>query len=146
MTMPEGSRRGAINGFRQYLADNLLTVFERMPRLRKHPLELTYKLADKLADNGQERRSAHLRTANQGLKTHLSREASAAISLDHAPSSADQQEIAELIRWWMRHDPLGASRGVVEAVGLGGSFRLPEGDRQKLADAFLAMLGVDLSR
>jgi hypothetical protein len=130
MTMPEGRQRSAINGLRQYLADNLLMVFERMPRLRKHLLELTDTLADKLAEDGQERRAAHLRTANQGLKTHLSREAIAAISLDHAPGSADQQQIAELIRWWMRHDPLGASRGVVQAVGLGGAFRLPEGDRQ----------------
>jgi hypothetical protein len=146
MTTPEEPRRSAIDSLRQYLADLLLAAVERRPRLRKHLLELTCKVADKLVDDGQARRAAHLRTASDGLKTELPREASPSISLKDAPGPADQQLIGDLIRWWMKHDPLGASRGVVEAVGLGGAYRLSESDRLTLARAFLAMLDVDPSR
>jgi hypothetical protein len=114
--------------------------------LRKHLLELTCKVADKLVDDGQARRAAHLRTASEGLKAQLPREASRSISLTDAPGPADQQLIGDLIRWWMKHDPLDASRGVVEAVGLGGAYRLSESDKLRLARTFLAMLDVDPSR
>jgi hypothetical protein len=143
MTIPEERRRGSLEGLRQYLADWLLTTVERRPRLQKHLLELTSKLADNLADGGQARRAAHLQSANEGLKARLPREASRAINLNEAPGVIDQQHIADMMRWWMKHDPLGASRSVVEAVGLGGAYRLSEGERQRLARAFLAMLNVD---
>ena len=146
MTTPEEPRRSAMDNLRQYLADLLLAAVERRPRLRKHLLELTCKVADKLVDDSQTRRAAHLRTATEGLKAQLPREASRSISLEDAPGTEDRQLIGDLIRWWMKHDQLGASRGVVEAVGLGGAYRLSESDRSELARAFLAMLDVDPSR
>jgi hypothetical protein len=146
MTTPEEPRRSPTDSLRQYLADLLLAAVERRPRLRKHLLELTCKVADKLVDDGQARRAAHLRTTSGGLKAHLPRDATCSISLKDAPGTADQQLIGDLIRWWMKHDPLGASRGIVEAVGLGGAYRLSESDRLRLARAFLAMLDVDPSR
>lgn len=144
MTMPEGSRRSAVDGLRQYLADNLVSVVGRMPRLREYLLALTRKLTDSPVDNGQAKRAAHLQTTTDGLQAQLSREAHPVISLRDAPDLADQQHIGDLIRWWMSHDPRGASQCMVEAVGLGGAYRLSEADRLKLARAFVAMLGVDL--
>ena len=86
--------------------------------------------------------------AKRGLRQYLAdklpaRKKSAAISLKDAPDPADQQQIGKLIRWWMKHDPLDASRRIVDAVGLGGAYHLPEGERRKLARAFLAMLDID---
>ena len=43
----------------------------------------------------------------------------------------------------MKHDPLDASRRIVDAVGLGGAYHLPESERLKLARAVLAMLDID---
>ena len=88
-----------------------------------------------------------LRPAKRGLWQYLAdklaRKKSTAISLEAAPGPADKQQIGKLIRWWMKHDPLDASRRIVDAVGLGGAYHLPEGERRKLARAFLAMLDID---
>jgi len=65
------------------------------------------------------------------------------MSLKDAPGPADQQLIGEMIRWWMNHDPLDASRRIVDTVGLGGAYHLPESERIRLARAFLAMLDID---
>jgi hypothetical protein len=77
----------------------------------------------------------------QYLADKLARKKSTA--LQDAPGPADKQQIGKLIRWWMKHDPLDASRRIVDAVGLGGAYHLPESERQKLARAFLAMLDID---
>ena len=85
--------------------------------------------------------------AKGGLRRYLAHkllgEKRSAMSLKDAPGPADQQLIGEMIRWWMNHDPLDASRRIVDAVGLGGAYHLPEGERRKLARAFLAMLDID---
>jgi hypothetical protein len=103
-----------------------------------------------MADDGNADREGLLRSANEGLKAYLPTEAPPTMnaiagpkSRQQAPSAADEQLIGDLIRWWMEHDPLSASRSVVDAVGLGGAHRLPEGDRLGLARAFLAMLEID---
>ena len=88
------------------------------------------------------------RSAKSGLRQYLAdkllaRKASTDISLKDAPGPADVQQIGEMIRWWMKHDPLDASRRIVDAVGLGGAYHLPEGERLRLARAFLAMLDID---
>jgi hypothetical protein len=88
------------------------------------------------------------RSAKGGLRQYLAdkllaRKASTEISLKDAPGPADVQQIGEMIRWWMKHDPLDASRRIVDAVGLGGAYHLPESERLRLARAFLAMLDVD---
>ena len=102
MATPAMSARSANGGLRQYLANKLLD------------------LADKL----------------------LGRKASSAISQNDAPALADRQLIGEMVSWWMKHDPLDASRRMVDAVGLGGAYHLPESERLRLARAFLAMLDV----
>jgi hypothetical protein len=83
----------------------------------------------------------------RGLRQYLAdklraRRGSTAISLENVPGPADKQQIGKLIRWWMKHDPVDASRRMVDAVGLGGAYRLPESERLKLARAFLAMLDI----
>jgi hypothetical protein len=103
-----------------------------------------------MADDGDADREGLLRSANEGLKAYLPTEApptaNAVVgpkSRQQAPSATDEQLIGDLIRWWMEHDPLSASRSVVDAVGLGGAHRLSEGERLGLARAFLAMLEID---
>jgi len=123
-------RASAIDGLRLYLADKLLSLVERG------------ELAKRLSDAGPSAQEAHLRTANEGLKSHLSSKAVTAISIEDAPGPADQQLIGEMIRSWMKHDPLSASRRIVDAIGLGGAYRLPEGERREIARAFLAMLDI----
>jgi hypothetical protein len=140
MPKPEGRRRRPWGGLRQYLGDKVLAFIERMPRLRSQLQELTYKLAVKLADDGQARREAHLGTVDRQLKAFLPGEAGTAIGLTETP---DAMLMGDLIRRWMKHDPFGASRGIVDAVGLGGAHRLPEAERLRLAHAFLAMLDLD---
>jgi len=105
-----------------------------------------------MADDGDADREGLLRSANEGLKAYLPTEAPPTTnavagpkSRQQAPSATDEQLIGDLIRWWMEHDPLSASRNVIDAVGLGGAHRLPEGDRLGLARAFLAMLEIDPS-
>jgi len=75
MPIPEGGRRSAIWDLPQYLGDKVLALIERMPWLRSHLLELTHKLANKLADDGKARREAHLGTVDQQLKAFLPGEA-----------------------------------------------------------------------
>jgi len=92
--------------------------------------------------------AASLRSAKGGLRQYLAnkllaRQASTAISFKDAPGPADRQQIGEMIKWWMKHDPLDASRTIVDAVGLGGAYHLPEVERLRLARAFLAMLDID---
>jgi hypothetical protein len=70
-----------------------------------------------------------LRPAKRGLWQYLAdnlpgRKKSTAP--EAAPSPADKQQIGKLIRWWMKHDPLDASRRIVDAVGLGGAYHLPD--------------------
>jgi hypothetical protein len=141
--MLEGSRRGVVEGLRQYLGDRVLALIERMPRLRSHLLELTHKVADTLADDGKARREAHLGTVDQQLKAYLPGETGTAISLTDTPGAVDPRLMGNLIRQWMEHDPFEASRGIVDAVGLGGAHRLPVAERLRLAHAFLAMLDLD---
>jgi len=141
---PAQSARNLINELRQYLVDKLLPRVERRLGLRKHLETLAYKVADTLADAGQAEREAHLQTADESLKSYLSRNASTPISPTDAPGPEDQKLIGELIQWWMKHAPAEASRRIVDAVGLGGAYRLPEGERLRLARAFLAMLDIDL--
>jgi hypothetical protein len=164
MATPEESRRSALDGLRQYrlvLANKLPVLRERLlelansligklPAFREHLLELARKVTDKMADDGNADREGLLRSANEGLKAYLPTEAPPTMnaiagpkSRQQAPSAADERLIGDLIRWWMEHDPLSASRSVVDAVGLGGAHRLPEGDRLGLARAFLAMLEID---
>jgi hypothetical protein len=164
MTTPEESRRSALDGLRRHLlvlANKLPVLRERLlelansltdklPAFREHLLGLARRVSDKMADDGNADREGLLRSANEGLKAYLPTEAPPALnaitgpkSRQQAPSAADEQLIGDLIRWWMEHDPLSASRSVVDAVGLGGAHRLPEGDRQGLARAFLAMLEID---
>ena len=164
MATPEESRRSALDGLRQYrlvLANKLPVLRERLlalansltgkrPAFREHLLELARKVTDKMADDGNADRVGLLRSANEGLKAYLPTEAPSTMnaiagpkSRQQAPSAADEQLIGDLIRWWMEHDPLSASRSVVDAVGLGGAHRLPESERLGLARAFLAMLEID---
>jgi hypothetical protein len=140
---PAQGPRNFMNELRQYLGDKLLARVERRLGLRKHLEKLAYKLADTLADAGQAEREAHLQTADESLKSYLSRNASTPVSPTDAPGPADQKLIGELIQWWMKHAPFEASRRIVDAVGLGGAYRLPEGERLRLARAFLAMLDID---
>jgi hypothetical protein len=143
MPKPEGSRRSAMAGLREYLGDKVLAFIERMPRLRSHLQKLTYKLAVKLADDGQARRETHLGTVDQQLKAFLPGEAGTAVGLTETPDAMDRRLMGDRIRQWMKHDPFGASRGIVDAVGLGGAHRLPEAERLRLAHSFLAMLDLD---
>jgi hypothetical protein len=92
--------------------------------------------------------AASLRSAHSGLRQYLgnkllAKKANTAISFKDAPGAAERQQIGEMIKWWMKHDPLDASRTIVDAVGLGGAYCLPEGERLRLARAFLAMLDID---
>jgi hypothetical protein len=143
MPIPDGSRRSAMGGLRQYLGDKLLALVERMPRLRSHVQELAYQLAVKLADDGQARREDHLGTVDQQLKAYLPGEAGTTTSLANTAGAVDPRLVGDLIRQWMEQDPFGASRRIVDAVGLGGAHRLPEAERLRLAHAFLAMLDLD---
>jgi hypothetical protein len=146
MTTPDERRHSPLDGLRQCLLD----LAQKLAAFWEDLLERVDKITDKLADSAQAKRKAHLRGANAGLKAYLPTEAAPAtsgvVSLEphqDAPTAAEEQLISHLIRWWMKHDPLGATRNVVDAVGLGGAYRLPEGDRLRLAHAFLAMLDID---
>lgn len=141
---------GKLPAFRERLLELANSLTGKLPAFREHLLELVHKVTDKMADDGHGDRERHLRSANVGLKAYLPTEAAPTMnatagpkSPQQAPSAADEQLIGDLIRWWMEHDPLSASRSVVDAVGLGGAHRLPEGDRLGLARAFLAMLEID---
>jgi len=112
--------------------------------------ELANQAVDKLADDRQAKRDAQLRGSHERLKAYLATEAASprgtvvsAGPRHDAPGVPDERLIGELIRGWMEHDALGASRGVVEAVGLQGAHRLSEDERRRLARAFLAMLDID---
>ena len=142
MPIPEGRRRSAMAGLRQYLGDKMLALVERMPALRSHLLELTRKLADKLAVDGKATREVQLGTVDQQFKAYLTGETGAANRFTDTPG-VDPRLIGDLIRRWIEQDPFGASRGIVDAVGLGGAHRLPEAERLRLAHAFLAMLDLD---
>ena len=87
---PAQSARNLINELRQYLVDKLLPRVERRLGLRKHLETLAYKVADTLADAGQAEREAHLQTADESLKSYLSRNASTPISPTDAPGPEDQ--------------------------------------------------------
>lgn len=87
--------------------------------------------------------AASLRSAKGGLRQYLANKLLARKASTAAPGAADRQEIGAMIKWWMKHDPLDASRRIVDAVGLGGAYHLPEGERLRLARAFLAMLDID---
>ena len=87
-------------------------------------------------------------SAKGGLRQYLAnkllgKKAILAISHKDAPAAVDRQLIGEMVSWWMKHDPLDASRRMVDAVGLGGAYHLPESERLRLARAFLAMLDID---
>ena len=87
--------------------------------------------------------AASLRSAKGGLRQYLANKLLARKASTAAPGPPDRQQIGEMIKWWMKHDPLDASRRIVDAVGLGGAYHLPEGERLRLARAFLAMLDID---
>jgi hypothetical protein len=87
--------------------------------------------------------AASLRSAKGGLRQYLANKLLARKASTAAPGAADPQQIGAMIKWWMKHDPLDASRRIVDAVGLGGAYHLPAGERLRLARAFLAMLDID---
>lgn len=87
--------------------------------------------------------AASLRSAKGGLRQYLVNKLLARKASTAAPGPPDRQQIGEMIKRWMKHDPLDASRRIVDAVGLGGAYHLPEGERLRLARAFLAMLDID---
>ena len=62
-----------------------------------------------------------VRSAKGGLRQYLAH----TIGCKDVPAPADRQLIGEMVSWWMKHDPLDASRRIVDAVGLGALTTYP---------------------